>query len=69
MRKAGNFLLGAIIGGILGSATVLLLAPGSGEETKTAIRERLTNLKNEFEKAIAEKRTALEKELQEFKNQ
>jgi gas vesicle protein len=69
MRKAGSFLLGAIFGGILGSAAVLLLAPGSGKETQTAIRERFANLRIELERAIAEKRAALESELQEYKNQ
>ncbi len=69
MRKAGSFLLGAILGGILGGATILLLAPGSGEETKSAIRDRFTNLRIELGNAIAEKRSALESELLEYKNQ
>lgn len=69
MGKAGSFLLGAILGGILGGATILLLAPGSGKETQSAIRERFTNLRIELKNAIAEKRLALESELQEYKNQ
>lgn len=69
MRKAVSFLLGAILGGFMGGAIVLLLAPGSGKETQTAIRERISNLRVELENAIAEKRAALESELQEYKNQ
>jgi len=69
MRKAVSFMLGAIIGGIMGSAAILLLAPGSGKETQTAIRERFASLRAELGSAIAEKRAVLESELQEFKNQ
>lgn len=68
MRKAGSFLLGAIFGGILGGAAVLLLAPGSGKETQTALREKFANLRVEFENAIADKRASLESELQTYKD-
>jgi len=68
MRRAGSFLLGAIFGGILGGTAVLLLAPGSGKDTRTALRERFANLRVEFENAIAEKKAALESELQSYKD-
>jgi gas vesicle protein len=69
MRKFGSFILGAVFGGLLGSAVILLLAPGNGNETQNAIRERFTNLRIELGNAIAEKRSALEAELQAYKNQ
>jgi gas vesicle protein len=69
MRKALSFLFGAILGGLMGGASILLLAPGSGTDTQKVIRERLLNLRIELNKAIAEKRAALESELQEFKSQ
>ena len=34
----GAFLAGFVIGGLVGAATALLLAPQSGEETRTIIR-------------------------------
>ena len=69
MRKAMSFILGAIFGGIVGGATILLLAPGSGTETQTAIQEKFNNLRIELGNAIAEKRAALESELQEYRTQ
>lgn len=40
-----DFLLGAIVGGIIGAATALLLAPKSGTELRGTISEQATNLK------------------------
>jgi gas vesicle protein len=68
MRRLGSFFLGAIFGGILGGATVLLLAPGRGKDTQKAFREKFASLRVEFENAIAEKRAALESELQSYKD-
>jgi gas vesicle protein len=60
-------MLGANFGAIMGGATILLLAPGSGKETQTAIQERVNGLRTEFRNAIAEKKAALESELQDYK--
>jgi gas vesicle protein len=68
MKRAVSFLIGAILGGLLGGASMILLAPGSGNDTQKMIRERLLNLKVELSNAIAEKKAALESELQEYKN-
>jgi gas vesicle protein len=45
----GSFLSGLIIGGLIGAAAALLLAPQSGEETRTIIRDKSIELK---EKAV-----------------
>jgi gas vesicle protein len=42
----GAFLAGFIIGGMVGSIIALLLAPQSGEETRTIIRDRSIELKD-----------------------
>ncbi len=42
----GVFLAGFIIGGMVGSIVALLLAPQSGEETRTIIRDRSIELKD-----------------------
>lgn len=68
MGKTSKFILGAIFGGILGAAAAILLAPGSGDETKTAIRERVNQLAKEFKIAMQERRQELEAELKEFKH-
>lgn len=63
-----RFVLGAIMGGMLGSAIVLLLAPGSGEETRTAIHQRLMEIKQQMQKAIDERQAFLEEELKKMKS-
>ncbi len=42
----GAFLVGFIIGGLTGAVTALLLAPQSGEETRTVIKERAIELRD-----------------------
>ena len=36
----GAFLAGFLVGGLIGAATALLMAPQSGEETRTLIQEK-----------------------------
>jgi gas vesicle protein len=42
----GAFIVGVFIGGIIGAATTLLLAPQSGEETRTYIKDKSIELKD-----------------------
>ena len=50
----GAFLAGFVIGGMVGAAVALLLAPQSGEETRTIIHDRSIELKDKaVEKAEA----------------
>ena len=42
----GNFLAGLVIGGLAGAAVALLMAPQSGEETRTLIKDRSIELKD-----------------------
>jgi gas vesicle protein len=37
---AGDFLAGLLVGALVGAATALLMAPQSGEETRTLIRDK-----------------------------
>ncbi|MEX2143734.1 MAG: YtxH domain-containing protein [Anaerolineales bacterium] len=56
----GSFLSGLLMGGIIGAAVALLMAPQSGEETRKLIRERSIELRDmgsdALEKAAAEAR-------------
>jgi gas vesicle protein len=54
----GAYIAGFIIGGLVGAAAALLLAPQSGEETRTMIRDKSIELK---EKAEASAEEAFEK--------
>jgi gas vesicle protein len=42
----GNFLIGFVVGGLIGAAAALLLAPQSGEETRMLIKEKSIELKD-----------------------
>ncbi|MFO7943660.1 MAG: YtxH domain-containing protein [Anaerolineales bacterium] len=67
MKKAFNFTLGAILGGIVGSITALLLAPSSGEELLNELESKAKNIQIEIEEAAAKKRIELEKQLDDLK--
>ena len=58
----GAFLLGFIVGGLAGAVTALLLAPQSGAETRTVIREKAIELKDRasetYEEAYAKAEAA-----------
>ena len=68
MRKAMAFIFGAVLGGVLGGLTALLLAPYSGEEMRSVIRQRVDNIQIEIKEAAQQKRAELEDQLQEFIN-
>lgn len=63
MRRFGNFLLGALIGGIVGAVTVLLLAPGSGAETRGRITTCLSEVKDQVRQAAVARRNEMQLEL------
>ncbi len=56
----GAFLAGLIIGGMVGSIIALLLAPQSGEETRTMIRDRSIELKDKAVEKAEEARVKAE---------
>lgn len=61
----GAFLAGFVIGGLVGAATALLLAPQSGEETRTVIRDKSIELKEKATETSAEARARAEAALKE----
>jgi gas vesicle protein len=60
-----NFLAGFIIGGLVGAATALLLAPQSGEETRAVIKEKSIELKDKAVMSAEEARVRAEHALDE----
>ncbi len=63
MRRFGNFLLGALVGGIVGAVTVLLLAPGSGSETRGQICAYMNEVKDQVRQAAVTRRNEMQLEL------
>ncbi len=61
----GVFLIGFIVGGVAGAVTALLLAPQSGEETRTLIRDKSIELKDKAVEYSAAARTRAETALEE----
>jgi gas vesicle protein len=61
----GTFLAGFIIGGLIGGAAALLMAPQSGEETRTLIRDKSIELKDRAVETAEEAITRAEKALDE----
>ena len=47
MRRMFGFLIGITVGGLVGSTIALLLAPESGEELRSQLRDRGQNFFNE----------------------
>ena len=59
MRKFGNFIFGAFLGGLVGSSLALLFAPTAGENARHEIVNYFTNIKEEVNRAADEKRAEL----------
>ena len=63
MKKAMAFIFGAVLGGILGGITAIMLAPYSGEELRTVIQKEVDNIQVEIKEAAQKKRVELEEQL------
>ena len=56
----GSFLAGVVIGGLIGTALGLLLAPQTGDELREHVGEFVDGKKAEGEEAVSEGRAAAE---------
>lgn len=61
----GTFFAGFIIGGLVGAAVALLMAPQSGEETRTLIKDRSIELKDRAVETGTDARARAEKALED----
>jgi gas vesicle protein len=52
VNHLGSFLSGALVGGLAGAATILLLAPQSGERTRTQIQQGGIELRHQVTGAV-----------------
>lgn len=70
--SAGKFLAGFIVGGAIGALAGVLLAPGTGEETRELLAEGSKNLAQRTDKTvkdIKEKADTVVCEMQEKSNE
>ena len=64
MSKLSSWLKGAFLGGLLGSALIMLLTPYSGDELKARVKDYVDNVQDEVSQAGVEKRLELETQLE-----
>ena len=60
-NEFGSFLSGFLIGGLVGAAVALLMAPQSGEETRTLIYDKGVELKDKTTASLEETYAKAEK--------
>ncbi|MCX7975768.1 MAG: YtxH domain-containing protein [Bellilinea sp.] len=63
MRRLASFLVGLLIGGLVGGTLALLFAPASGKQFQQQIAETIDRLSGEVRTAAEQRRKELEEEL------
>ena len=67
MRRMFGFLIGIVVGALVGSTVALLLAPESGERLRGEIRERGANFMADVRQAADSRRIELQSRLEELR--
>ena len=67
MKRMFGFLIGIVVGGLVGSTIALLLAPERGEELRAQIRDRGQSFFNEVRHAADERKIELRQKLDEMR--
>ena len=67
MRRIFGFMIGIVVGGLVGSTVALLLAPDSGEELRGQLRERGMAFQAEIRNAADTRRIELRDRLDELR--
>lgn len=68
MRKMFGFLIGVFVGGLVGSTIALLLAPDSGDELRTQLRDRGQAFMGEIQQAADTRRIELKDRLETMRS-
>jgi len=65
----GMFLIGLLLGALTGSVVALLFAPQSGAETRTMIKDKSIELKNQAQQTAEQARAKTDEVVQQLKEQ
>ena len=68
MRNVGNFLLGALIGGVIGAGLALVLAPTAGPRLREQIRDYTGSIQSEITRAANARRAQLQQQLAQMRS-
>lgn len=63
MRRMFGFLIGIVVGGLVGSTIALLMAPESGDDLRHQLRERGQNFFSDIRHAADERKIELRQQL------
>ena len=64
MKRTFSFLIGTLLGGLVGAVLALLFAPASGADLRLQIRERTDSLATDIRQAASSKRIELQGRLE-----
>ena len=67
MRRTFGFLIGVMVGGMVGSTIALLMAPESGEQLRAELRVRGENFFTEVRHAADERKIELRQRLEDMR--
>lgn len=67
MRRLMMFMAGSFCGALVGAVTALLLAPASGDELRSRLRDRYQGLLDDVREAYESRRAQLEAELESLR--
>lgn len=67
-NNSGKFILGTLLGGLIGGIAALLMAPRSGQKTQQLILDKKEEIQQEVEKQVGQGRIFAEEKLHETRN-
>ena len=67
--SGAEFFAGLVIGGLVGAALAILLAPQSGEETRAQIRDKSLEFKDRAEEGVLEARQRAQQQISTLQDQ
>ena len=67
MRRTFGFIIGAIVGGMIGATAAMLFAPSSGEELRALIDQRTRGFTADIRQAASSKRIELQDRLDDLR--